>query len=161
MRVGFTGTRKGLTNDQTLQVHMLLGDLQSAGATQANHGMCMGADKQFHDMAKALGYFIVGFPGITHAGTEFERAPCVCDITQRPKPFLMRNHDIVDESDVVIATPKDTTEQWRGSGVWATIRYARRIKKPLLIVWPDGTGLVEQIPGVITLDQYRACVGTP
>lgn len=167
MRIGFTGTQIGMTNDQVLQIHMLLGDLKSAGATQATHGMCKGADLQFHDMAKALGYFIVGCPGVTSAGEAWRRALCDCDIVMPPKRFLARNRDIVRESDVVLACPKDTKEQAQHSGTWATIRYARIMAKPLVIVWPDGTGVVERIHGVHTPEDYRQYVmetsryGTP
>lgn len=153
MRVGFTGSRDGMTNDQVLQVHMLLGDLRTT-ASQATHGMCVGADKQFHDMAKALDYFVIGAPGVNVAGDRQHRATVKCDLEMPPKPFLARNRDIVQESDVVIACPAQVREQTR-SGTWATIRYARQAEKPLVIIWPDGSGLVERVLGVHTLDEYR------
>jgi hypothetical protein len=145
-----------MTNDQVLQVHMLLGDLRSAGATQATHGMCVGADAQFHFMAKALGYFMIGCPGVTQGGEEWQRSDkCQCDLVVPAKPFLVRNRDIVRESDVLIATPKQVKEQFRGSGTWATIRYAREAKLPLVIIWPDGVGLVENVFGAVTPESYR------
>jgi hypothetical protein len=155
MRVGFTGTSAGLTNDQLIQVHMLLGDLQFGGATQATHGMCIGADEQFHGQAKGFGYFVIGVPGVNFKGDPFKRANVVCDMVVPPRPFLVRNRDIVAESDVIIACPRETTEQFRGSGTWATIRYSRQAKKPLVIVWPDGSGIVEHVAGVKTLAEYR------
>ena len=135
---------------------MLVGDLREAGATQATHGMCEGADAQFHDQVKGIGYFVIGCPGVTAFGGRKLRADCTCDLVMPEKGFLARNRDIVRESDVVIATPKETIEQARGSGVWATIRYAREAKKPLVIVWPDGTSVVEHVLGVQTTEQYRA-----
>ena len=51
------------------------------------------------------------------------------------KPYLERNHDIVDNSDVLIATPKESVEQIR-SGTWATIRYAKKLNKPIMIMEP-------------------------
>jgi hypothetical protein len=155
MRVGFTGTSAGLTNDQLIQVHMLLGDLKTSGATQATHGMCIGADDQFHEQARGFGYFIIGVPGVNAYGDVYKRATCVCDLVMPPRPFLIRNRDLVSESDVVIACPRETIEQFRGSGTWATIRYARRAKKPLVIVWPDGSGRVEHVVNVRTLEEYR------
>ena len=160
VKVGFTGSRDGLTNDQTLQVHMLLGDLKSAGVQTAIHGMCVGADAQFHFMAKALGYTMIGMPGVTKTGFPWNRADFEGLVTREAKPFLDRNKDIVSEADVMIACPKETTEVMRGSGTWATIRYARRVGRPLCIVWPDGTGVVEKVGDGMTLDQYRAVLTT-
>ena len=154
MKIGFTGTSAGMTNSQLIQVHMLLGDLRWSGATQATHGMCVGADKQFHDMARALGYFLIGLPGVTTDGRVFKRADCQCDLVMPEKYFLARNRDIASESDVMIATPQEMEEQIR-SGTWATTRYARKLLKPLVIVWPNGEGIVENIPGVKTPDEYR------
>lgn len=156
MIVGFTGTRHGMTNEQVLHVHMLLGDLQTAGATEAHHGMCVGADKAFHDMAKVLEYRIIGHPGVTWGGLRHFRAECPgLAMELPPRYFLERNRTIVSVASVMIATPCEPIEQRQGSGTWATIRYAREADKPLIILWPDGTGVVERVPGVETPDQYR------
>lgn len=158
MRVGFTGTRQGMTNEQVLHVHMLLGDLQAAGAIEAHHGMCAGSDKQFHDMALALHYPVVGHPGMGGSGRVKYRAVCQGLTEERPPLFfLARNREIVKAASVVIATPKEMIEQERWSGTWATIRYTRQAGKPLIIVWPDGTGAVERVgDGIImTLEEYR------
>jgi hypothetical protein len=37
----------------------------------------------------------------------------------------------------VIAAPMSSAEILR-SGTWATIRYARKAGKPVLIIWPNG-----------------------
>lgn len=163
MRIGFSGTHEGLTNDQTLHVHMLLGDLKSAGATQATHGMCIGADEQFHFMAKALKYFVIGCPGVTKHNIVWRRSEkCSdCDLIMPEKYFLSRNHDIVRESDVVIVCPKEVVEQFQGSGTWATMRFAKSVQRPLIILWPDGTSVVKHVPGVTTVDEYRQQLEQP
>ena len=155
--VGFTGTRHGMTNAQVLEVHMLLGDLQTAGAKEAHHGMCVGADKEFHDMAVAMSYRVIGHPGVTMGGGKpHHRAAVACDLVMPSKPFLVRNRDIVRESHVVIACPYERLEQRQASGTWATIRYTRQAKKPLIILYPDGSSTVEQVPGMpITVEEYR------
>jgi hypothetical protein len=53
------------------------------------------------------------------------------------REYIARNHDIVDASAVLVATPRDWYEEQR-SGTWATIRYARAQRKAVIIVWPDG-----------------------
>ena len=59
------------------------------------------------------------------------------DQTLPPKDYLDRNHDIVDQTDLLIATPKENTEVLR-SGTWATIRYAKKINKPTWIIETNG-----------------------
>ena len=55
-----------------------------------------------------------------------------------PRPYLSRNKDIVRETDMLIATPAEAEEQ-RRSGTWSTIRFARKLGKPVFVIWPDGT----------------------
>ncbi len=58
---------------------------------------------------------------------------------ERPeKPYLMRNHDIVNESFLIIATPRQYSYVPR-SGTWATINYAVKNNGRVMIVWPNGT----------------------
>lgn len=60
------------------------------------------------------------------------------DDIRDPLPPLERNHRIVDACDVLIACPKDAQEQLR-SGTWATVRYARKQGKRVIVITPDGT----------------------
>lgn len=62
-------------------------------------------------------------------------------VVAQPKDPIKRNHDMVDcliwSDDFVLAGPKELTEV-RRSGTWATIRYAIKNKKKVIIVFPDG-----------------------
>lgn len=61
------------------------------------------------------------------------------DEEREPKSYLKRNHDIVDEGvDGLIAAPNGWVEELR-SGTWATVRYARKLKRRIWIIRPDGT----------------------
>jgi len=51
---------------------------------------------------------------------------------------MKRNKAIVAEAHVMLAAPRDMTEQQYG-GTWKTIGMTRKAKKPLVIVFPDGT----------------------
>jgi hypothetical protein len=51
---------------------------------------------------------------------------------------MKRNKAIVAEAHRVMAVPKDMTAQPYG-GTWKTIEMARKAKKPLVIVFPDGS----------------------
>lgn len=141
--IGFTGTSSGMANMQLMKVHQLLGEFKEKGAAVAHHGCCEGADDQFNFMADAMSYHVIGHPGVTKTGNVWKRGGGQCDEYRDPKFFLDRNKDIVVESDIMIATPKEVDEQMR-SGTWATIRYARKDEKPLFIVFPDGRIQIER-----------------
>ena len=51
------------------------------------------------------------------------------------KEYIERNHDVVDTCDLLIAMPNTELEVVR-SGTWATIRYARKLKKVIVILEP-------------------------
>lgn len=53
------------------------------------------------------------------------------------KPPLVRNHDIVDSTELLIACPKEQVEVLR-SGTWATIRYARKKEITVWLIDPEG-----------------------
>lgn len=135
--IGFTGTRWGMTPAQraalALEVDRAL-DLDAPWL--ARHGMCVGSDEEFHNIVRPLPNGVIhGHPsnlsGMTARITD-------CDVLHEPKRPLARNVHIVAASTVMLAAPAEMTEQLRG-GTWATIRMARRARKPLAIVWPDGS----------------------
>lgn len=128
--VGFTGTRRGLTAAQRDSLRRELGNV-----TRFHHGDCVGADAEAHAIASALGAWRVSHPA-AHA----QRAFTENDEERDPRPPLDRNHDIVDDSDELIACPGAYLEECR-SGTWATVRYLRRSapEKRLTIIWPNGS----------------------
>ena len=133
IRIGFTGTQIGMTNKQAVAVEDLLRKLNPTGGL-FRHGDCTGADYDAHCIVRRLG----GWAICTHPPTEArKRAWCVADFKWPTRPYLVRNRDIVDNSDRMVACPKGQTEELR-SGTWSTIRYTRKQGKPLYIVWPDG-----------------------
>lgn len=132
MIVGFTGSRSAMTEAQYLSLRQLLSELDP---WEFHHGDCVGSDAQAHGLATAL-----HVPTVVHPPDERRyRAFCQASLyTHAPKPYLERNHDIVDASTILLATPNSPTERLR-SGTWATVRYARRRHRPLVVVNPDGT----------------------
>ena len=138
--VGFTGTQRGMTAAQYAAVsELLLARFPHAVVTTPvravtfHHGDCTGADEQAHVIARICGYFIVVHPPIDPK----KRAWCTGDFAMTPAPYLERNAAIVRSTEVLVATPGERAEQLR-SGTWATIRCARRLGRPVMIVWPDG-----------------------
>lgn len=130
--VGFTGTQRGMTDSQRESVIWLLSE--EYAATVGHHGDCIGADAQFHDVCIELGIPVHVHPPNVDSKRAF------CDGAESigvPKPYLDRNHDIVDACDLLIATPSGPTET-RRSGTWATVRHARKRNKIIAIVLLDG-----------------------
>lgn len=131
MRVGFTGTQHGMT---ALQRAALRGVLDSfARPRELHHGDCIGADSEAHTIGLEIGYTLILHPPVN----PHKRAWRTGDIEHPSKEYLARNEDIVRASEVLVACPKEFTEQLR-SGTWATIRAARKAGKRVIIVRPDG-----------------------
>jgi hypothetical protein len=63
------------------------------------------------------------------------RAFCKGDTVYPEKEYIERNHNIVDNTDMLIAFPSTKTEILK-SGTWATIRYARKKGKKIIIIDP-------------------------
>jgi hypothetical protein len=146
MKIGFSGTRKGMTVKQYLRVSdWFRYDLGDAVVTEAHHGCCIGADAEFQ-LAIIRGRIggtserqwaeIHAHP-CTLAGMVDRDAEALADVVHDPLPPLDRNRVIVDSCDLLIATPAEAEEQQR-SGTWSTIRFAERQGKPIILVLPSG-----------------------
>ncbi len=125
MKIGFTGTQIGMSQRQKDRLRWVIAD-----ASEFHHGDCIGADAEAHEIALGLGLKIVIHPPLL----ESKRAFCkgafqVLD----PKEYLDRNRDIVDCCQILIAAPRNMKEELR-SGTWSTIRYAKKTKKPGLVL---------------------------
>lgn len=95
-----------------------------------HHGDCVGADAQAHRIARQCGLYIIRHPPMEPAG----RAFCDFDEDRPPKPFLVRNKEVVRESEAIIAMP-DGPERLR-SGTWSTVRYAHSLEREVYIIDP-------------------------
>lgn len=113
MRIGFTGTRRGMSIRQLAQFRSFLSFIR---VTEFHHGMAEGADLQA-EMA-ILEELVDAF--------RVHRHPAGNDP-------LARNRVIVQKSDVLIAAPFENHEIVR-SGTWATVRYAREAGIPVLML---------------------------
>ena len=131
MKVGFTGTRAGMNDYQKNQVENLLyATMNPFDITEVHHGDCIGADTDFHNMC--LGFL----PIVIHPSNLLTRAWNEGAVRiLEPKAPLVRDRDIVDSIDVLIATPRQCYEITR-SGTWATVRYARKMHKLIYIIYP-------------------------
>lgn len=135
MNVGFTGTQHGMTPKQQDELRQCLTILRDQHeALIFHHGDCVGADAEADAIARELGYHIVLHPPTNPK----KRAFCQADYyTCAPKSYLTRNQDIVLDTGVLLAAPRERVEEQR-SGTWATVRFARRARVfyPVWIIWP-------------------------
>jgi hypothetical protein len=130
VRAGFTGTQQNITK---MQWDTLCYLLERFDPEVCHHGDCIGADYLFHQAARQQGRRVVLHPPIDGS----KRAFCQSDEVRPAKGYLDRNHDIVDETDFLIAAPKTEVEEQR-SGTWSTVRYARKKNRPIYIIAPSG-----------------------
>lgn len=132
MKLGFTGTQYGMT---VLQFRGVIELLEELKPDEVHHGDCVESDETFHKIVRLL------FPKTTiiiHPPLDpKKRAFCEGDIILEPEPYINRNHKIVIETDVLIATPRTEKEELR-SGSWTTIRHSRKKQKPRHIINPEG-----------------------
>lgn len=129
--VGFTGTQRGMTNEQCIAVHELVERLKPV---MVHHGGCVGADIDFDEICFRLQIDCTIHPSDIKRMQGMWHYPTYL---RDEHPPLERNHHIVDESSVLIAAPKSKREEVR-SGTWSTVRYALRSKKPVVIVHNNG-----------------------
>ena len=137
MIYGFSGTERGMTSRQWNTVRYLFHELK---LMHLHHGDCIGADEQAHKLAKNL--LRGGSAKVTIHPPDNPRLRAFCkdyDEIRPELPYLSRNSNIArDGVDGLIVTPLEFAEVIR-SGTWATIRYARKLKRPIWLVLPDGT----------------------
>ena len=120
MIFGFTGTRQGMSR---IQKTFLISAMMLAKPKEFHHGDCVGADADAH---KIIRNWVPICRIVIHPpGSITDRAFCEGDEARPMKPYLVRNRNIVDSCDVLIAAPLGEDEEWR-SGTWSTIRYARK-----------------------------------
>jgi hypothetical protein len=135
-RIGFTGTREGLTHSQRATLAQLLAKLRDRGMTEFHHGMCVGADQEAHSLIRShmADVRIHGHP----ASRVPDHLRAMVDVDERRSAFppLIRNQHIVSATELLVACPNGP-ETVR-SGTWSTVRYAATIGRPVVIVYPSG-----------------------
>lgn len=131
--VGFTGTQVGMSIDQKKRLGELLAEI---GAVEFHHGDCIGADAEADWIARVPHRcHIVIHPPTDSSKRAFTARPG--DMVHQPRPYLVRNHQIVLSSGLLIAAPRTDREELR-SGTWATVRYARTIGREVILLPRSG-----------------------
>lgn len=140
MKLGFTGTREGATEEQGVALALILFNLRDE-ITEGHHGACVGADEQFTMSLVDLAIMRPEIRIVAHPPSQKKLISKLSLVNSHeilePKEYIKRNHDIVDAVEAVIVTPKTEIEEWR-SGTWTTYRYACRTKKKIYLIYPSG-----------------------
>jgi hypothetical protein len=132
--IGFTGNRFGLTEEQKFDIKNIFHHFDNINVS---HGDCIGADTDFHNLCleyrnlnphKILKIQI--FPPDDSKMRAFNNG----DFLMPEKPYLKRNDDIINNSEILIACPIDKNREILRSGTWSTIRKARKLGKQTYVL---------------------------
>jgi hypothetical protein len=128
IKIGFTGNRYGLRQDQKTQIEALL---DKYNHITVSHGDCVGSDTDFHQLCISYKYThpekkitVHIYPPDNPRLRGFNKG----DVVMPEKPYLQRNMDIIKNCDLLIACPVDKNKEEQRSGTWSTIRQARKLK---------------------------------
>lgn len=138
MRIGFTGTRSGMTDQQKASFLKFLESIPPNGPEGFwfAHGDCVGADDDAATIVHESGR---GCITCHPPSDEKLRAFNPYSTETLPvKTYFARNRDIVDSCDRLVVCPREMKRENRG-GTWYTHDYAQKKGKPALIIWPDGS----------------------
>lgn len=130
LKLGFTGSRKGLSSTQADAIERLL---TAMSIDEVHHGDSVGADAEFHELASQLLLDVVVHPPVDARQQAYVKGAAR---TYPPLDHLDRNKNMVLSTDMLIAAVQGQERQ--RSGTWATVRYARKLKRPIAIVDANG-----------------------
>lgn len=118
MKVGFTGTREGMSVKQREQLDYLFSRFSGGVRGEFHYGTHQNVQLTADHQAALIAdrYFRLCVPHHARTGGE-----------------LARNREIVRDVDVLIAAPRTDREELR-SGTWSTVRYARRKGIPVIML---------------------------
>jgi hypothetical protein len=135
-KVGFTGTRHGMTPEQADEFRSWIKAIQP---TEFHHGDCVGADNQAANIVRE----VMGRTCLIHSHPPVEKMHRAfnshVDIIHPAKDYHSRNRDIVDATGQTIGAPLGTASAARTGGTWYTLGYAEKRGKARRIMWPNGS----------------------
>ena len=128
MKVGFTGSQRGMTAKQRFALLKVLGENK---VEAFHHGDCVGADLEAHLIVRSKPNIDV----VVHPPSNPKKWAFLLGTTNLlPLPYLGRNKNIVNFTDVLLAAPAGPESALPRSGTWMTVRYARKVGKKVVIL---------------------------
>lgn len=132
MKIGFTGTRDGMTPQQKKTFRDLLLEIKPESFS---HGDCVGSDADAHQIAVEIGIPIIIYPPRKNDLRAYCKASGA--VIKPVADYLERNLAIISDTDQLIACPREYENQVR-SGTWYTIRQAKKRNKTVRVILPNG-----------------------
>lgn len=129
MKIGVTGTREGANERQLKEVLDFMIGLGTGH--ELHHGDCKGVDEQVAIIAKELGWHVVCHPPVKNELRAYHQS----DVFREATGYLVRDRNIVDETEFLMVVPLHDSWQPKG-GTWYTHDYAVKQKKPLRVFYP-------------------------
>lgn len=131
-----TGTKQGMTEPQFNTFSNIVGGLFEKFGNIFRHGDCIGVDWEAGEIVAD------SFPEVSiivhpPKNPKYRAYSNKYSVLLPEDDYLVRDHEMVRRADFTVGFPKDFHEELR-SGTWATLRYAKKIKRNHMIIWPDG-----------------------
>ena len=146
-RVGFVGVRGGLSYAQFRALSRVLIDRDLPGAVIGVEAVVHGADGWGDADFDRIARWMTPTPQFAVVGVPGEAA--------EPASAAARNRAVVDACDLLVACPPGAVEEPR-SRTWAAVRYARRVGRPVVLLYPDGTVDPGARPVFLAVDRRAA-----
>ena len=137
VRLGFAGPRKGVNDEQFLSLERML--TLVPGILEGHHGDGVGGDVDFHQLCRQLEIPIHIHPPKKSSNRAFCKGAIA---TAKKRDGSRRNRDIVESTDLLLAIPPKDKEVV-SSGIWASVRHARKLGRCVLIVRTNGEIVAE------------------
>jgi len=132
--VGIIGTRHGLTPQQQSTLYNFF-ERNIFSLKEAHHGDEIGTDLVFHKIAKSFGLKIIIHPPDSPLKRAFLKGSEILE----EKSYEERDKEIIDFVDLVIIAPSDISmKKPNAFNLNNAILYAKKIKKPIMMLYPDG-----------------------
>lgn len=136
MDVGITGPKEGMSPQQLIRLKTLL---KAMKPRSVHHGDYVGTDAQVDHLIRHCfpDIKIIIHPPLKRDWCRPSHLDTPQNHRREPKKFLERNIRIVEETHVLIMTPREDQEEEK-SWSWGMIRRCREEKRPFIIILPDG-----------------------
>lgn len=134
MRITFVATRDNLSPQQA---EALKTWLRENRPDALHHSDRRGGDEQANQIAADLGVEIELHPPVNPVTRAFCSKGVIKEHAKRPSPHVY--HDMVHMTDLTLVASDQGWDGMRTNWLWGVVRYALRVPKPVLILWPDGS----------------------
>jgi predicted Rossmann fold nucleotide-binding protein DprA/Smf involved in DNA uptake len=149
--VGFSGTAGEMTRPQRAALTAFFINRVVEKDSIVFHGGCVGVDQYVHSLCLKHGVLVEVFPSVKHDHWFVPAGSYSWGRVHEAMLPLERNHVIAEVPARLVAVPETETMVLR-SGTWATVRYALKANRPVILILPNGSIRMENedARGVLT-----------